>query len=83
MRISKKADEHARRHQQKTVIPDLRPAYYARLERLGRVQTTPEELRRQAGSEPFYLPELGSLRRLWNDEPRYEPGPVIRTGTRA
>lgn len=63
----------------KEVAADLRRDHLMRLERRGRVETTPVELRRQAVREPFYLGDLGLTRRCWHEEPGGEAVPVIRT----
>ncbi|GAA5514783.1 hypothetical protein Dcar01_03544 [Deinococcus carri] len=81
--MSKRQSKRHRRRQQQQgyALPDVRRDYLASLERRGRMQTTPIELRWQAVCEPFYLRELGLMPVLKfpPQEPRYQPPPVIRT----
>lgn len=79
--MSKKASKrHRRRQQQGYALPDVRRDYLMHLERKGREQTTPVELRWQAVGEPFYLRDLGlaPVLKFPAQEPRYQPSPVIR-----
>lgn len=75
--MSKKASKRARRRRQAERLPDARKAHLAHLERRGRLLTTPEDFRRRAVSEPFYLADLGLTRECWTAEPPYQPPPVI------
>lgn len=77
--MSKKKARRARQQSRGCGLPDARREYLTHLERRGRLQTTPAELRRQAVREPFFLWELGLTRDCYVERvPRYEPGPVIR-----
>ncbi|SMB93335.1 hypothetical protein SAMN00790413_01941 [Deinococcus hopiensis KR-140] len=80
--MSKKASKRARRRALQQQLPDVRRAYFMAREQRGRVKTTPRTFEEQAVREPFYLQELGlaPVLRGMSFEPRYEAGPVIRSG---
>lgn len=79
--MSKKADKRARCRALQEQLPEVRRAYLLSQERRGREKTTPKSFERQALKEPFYLQELGlePVLRGMSLEPKYEPGPVIRS----
>lgn len=81
--MSKKSQKRARRRALlRQAIADGRRDYLMFQERRGRLLTTPEDLRRMAVQEPFYLGELGLRRPLFAVEPPYDPPPIIHTARR-